>query len=135
MGVQRLRRVLTEPAVVRVEGVPRHVSGVRQAVGVGGVLVGVPRRLVGSDGGAHCVRSHGGGAGVLVLGVVVPEEGLGVHTHSAPAQQTLTTCDRSQSSQMSVIKVVECLLPGPVRQGRVVGWVGGHVVRPVGGDG
>ena len=126
VGVERLRRVLTKPGVVRVESVgSSDVPRVRQTVGVGGVLVGVPggrledRRvreleifpsqshLVRSHGGAHRVRGRGGGAadaraGVLVVRVVVPQERLGVHTHPGP---------------------------GPVRQGRVVGGVGGgHVV-------
>ena len=43
VGVERLRRVLTKPGVVRVESVgSRDVPRVRQAVRVGGVLVGVP---------------------------------------------------------------------------------------------
>ena len=43
VGVERLRGVLTKPGVVRVESVrSRDMPGVRQAVGVGGVLVGVP---------------------------------------------------------------------------------------------
>ena len=43
VGVERLRRVLTKPGVVRVESVgSRDVPGVRQTVGVTRVLVGVP---------------------------------------------------------------------------------------------
>jgi len=115
VGVERLRRVLTKPGVVRVESVgSSDVPRVRQAVRVGGVLVGVPGgRLVGSHGGADRVRGRGGGAadaraGVLVVRVVVPQERLGVHTHPAP---------------------------GPIRQGRVVGGVGGGHVVPVRRDG
>ena len=43
VGVERLGRVLTKPGVVRVESLrSRHVPALRQTVGVGGVLVGVP---------------------------------------------------------------------------------------------
>ena len=59
VGVERLGRVLTKPAVVRVESVgSRDVPGVRQTVGVGGVLVGVPGgRLSGRVGGEKYYQS------------------------------------------------------------------------------
>ena len=88
--------------------------------------------LVRGDGGAHRVRGRGGGAAdagarVLVVGVVVPEERFGVHTHSAPDNKRVLITLLHPSSRS--------LLPGPVRQGRVVGGVGGGHVVPVGRDG
>ena len=49
-----------------------------------------------SHGGADRVRGRGGGAadaraGVLVVRVVVPQEGLGVHTDPAPDNNTVNT--------------------------------------------
>lgn len=86
--------------------------------------------LVRGDGGAHRVRGRGGGAAdagarVLVVGVVVPQERLGVHTHSSPGTRELLTAAPTPN----------CLLPGSVRQGRVVGGVGGGHVVPVRRDG
>ena len=138
VSVERLWRVLTKPGVVRVEGVPRgDMPGVCETVGVCRVLVGVPGGLVRSHGGADGV-GHGGGAGVLVVRVVVPEEGLGVHTHTRPDHQTLSSCWRLTGvrpiRKIVMLRLEECLLPGPVRQGGVVGGVGGHVV-PVRRDG
>ena len=87
--------------------------------------------LVRSHGGADRVRGRGGGAadaraGVLVVRVVVPQEGFGVHTHPAPDINTVTSL---------VLPSPHSLLPGPVRQGRVVGGVGGGHVLSVRRDG
>ena len=87
--------------------------------------------LVRSHGGADRVRGRGGGAadaraGVLVVRVVVPQEGFGVHTHPAPDINTVTSL---------LLPSPHSLLPGPVRQGRVVGGVGGGHVVPVRRDG
>ena len=87
--------------------------------------------LVGSHGGAHRVRGRGGGAadaraGVLVVRVVVPQERLGVHTDPAPDKKTVNITEVFSHHGR---------LPGPVRQGRVVGGVGGGHVVPVRRDG
>ena len=87
--------------------------------------------LVGSHGGAHRVRGCGGWAaytraGVLVVRVVVPQERLGVNTHPAPNKKTVN---------IRVVSSQHTSLPGPIRQGRVVGGVGGGHVVPIRRDG